>query len=111
MRTGKRSAPRHSFHMGELHRLKIKKTRAKRQRLDQLCVHTYTYRNMAEPMRKVTVNLPARALESAMRITGKGVTPTLAEGLAEIEKRAKRSALRALKGKIRFELVLDETRR
>ena len=69
------------------------------------------YRNMAEAVRKITVNLPAKTLEAAMRITGKGVTPTLIEGLQEIEKRAKRSALRGLRGKVRFELVLDETRR
>jgi hypothetical protein len=62
-------------------------------------------------LRKVTVNLPAKSLENAMRITGKGLTPTLIEGLAEIERRAKRSALRGLKGKVRFELDLDETRR
>ena len=62
-------------------------------------------------MRKVTVNLPAKSLENAMRITGKGLTPTLIEGLAEIERRAKRSALRGLKGKVRFELDLNETRR
>jgi len=66
---------------------------------------------MAEPLRKVTVNLPVKTLETAMRITGKGLTPTLVEGLTEIEKRAKRSALRGLRGKVRFELVLEETRR
>jgi hypothetical protein len=66
---------------------------------------------MADAVRKITVNLPAKTLETAMRITGKGVTPTLVEGLQEIEKRAKRSALRGLRGKVRFELVLDETRR
>ena len=66
---------------------------------------------MADPLRKVTVNLPAKALENAMRITGKGLTPTLVEGLAELEKRAKRSALRQLRGRVRFELVLEDTRR
>lgn len=67
--------------------------------------------DMAEPIRNVTANLPAKALERAMRITGKGVTATLIEGLAELEKRSKRSALRALKGRVRLELVLEETRR
>jgi len=66
---------------------------------------------MDKLLRKVTVNLPAKSLENAMRITGKGLTPTLIEGLAEIERRAKRSALRGLKGKVRFELDLNETRR
>jgi hypothetical protein len=59
----------------------------------------------------LTVNLPAKTLEEAMRITGKGITPTLVEGLEELQKRAKRSALRRLKGKVRFGLALGETRR
>jgi hypothetical protein len=45
-----------------------------------------------------------------MRITGKGLTFTLVEGLVEITRREKRSALRKLRGKIRLELDLDETR-
>jgi hypothetical protein len=64
-----------------------------------------------EDTRKVTVNLPRKALENATRITGKGVTATLIEGLHELERRARRSALRALRGKVRFELDLEETRR
>jgi hypothetical protein len=66
---------------------------------------------MAERVRKVTVNIPARTLENALRLTGKGVTLTILEGLHEIERRARRSALRAVRGKVRFELDLDETRR
>ena len=62
-------------------------------------------------LKKVTVNLPVRTLENATRITGKGITPTIIEGLLELERRAKRSALRGLKGKVRFELDLEETRR
>jgi hypothetical protein len=59
---------------------------------------------MRERLRKITVNVPARTLENAVRLTGKGITPTIIEGLQEIERRAKRSALRALRGKVRFEL-------
>jgi hypothetical protein len=62
-------------------------------------------------LRKVTVNLPAEILENATRITGKGVTSTIIEGLEELERRAKRSALRALRGKVRLELDLAATRR
>lgn len=61
--------------------------------------------------RKVTINLPVDMLERAMRITGKGITSTLIEGLEELEKRSQRSALRQLRGKVRFKLDLDETRR
>jgi hypothetical protein len=66
---------------------------------------------MKARLRKITVNVPAETLENATRITGKGVTPTIIEGLEELERRAKRSALRALRGKVRFELDLAATRR
>jgi hypothetical protein len=66
---------------------------------------------MSDRSRKITVNVPAHILDSALRITGKGVTPTVVEGLQEIERRAKRSALRGLRGKVRFALDLEETRR
>ncbi len=66
---------------------------------------------MRDPIRKITVNLPARLVENATRLTGKGITSTIVQGLQELERSAKRSALRALKGKVRFELDLEETRR
>jgi len=66
---------------------------------------------MAAPMKKVTVNLPAEALENAMQLTGKGITPTIIEGLAEIKRRGRRSALGQLRGKVSFDLDLAETRR
>jgi hypothetical protein len=66
---------------------------------------------MRDRIRKITVNVPADILDRAVKITGKGVTPTVVEGLQEIERRAKRSALRGLRGKIRFALDLEETRR
>ena len=66
---------------------------------------------MRSKTKKITVNVPADLLESAVRITGRGVTPTVIEGLEELERREKRSALRALRGKVRFGLDLDETRR
>jgi hypothetical protein len=66
---------------------------------------------MGERIRKITVNVPADVLENATRVTGKGVTLTVIEGLRELERGARRSALRALRGKIRLDLDLDETRR
>lgn len=79
------------------------------QLLDQPRPYDHTARRMRT--RKITVNVPAHVLENAVKITGKGVTPTVIEGLEELERRAKRSALRALRGKVRFELDLKETRR
>jgi len=66
---------------------------------------------MSERVRKITVNVPVRVLENAVKVTGKGVTLTVIEGLEELDRRAKRSALRALRGKVRLELDLEETRR
>ena len=66
---------------------------------------------MSQAMKKVTVNLPTDVLEKAQKITGRGITPTIVEGLQELERRAQRSALRQLRGKVRFELDLSQTRR
>lgn len=66
---------------------------------------------MSQRIRKITVNVPVEVLENATRVTGKGVTLTVVEGLREIERRARRSALRELRGRVRFQLDLQETRR
>ena len=66
---------------------------------------------MSRRTRKITVNAPVRILDNAVRGTGKGVTMTAIEGLGELDRRAKRLALRALRGKVRFELNLENTRR
>lgn len=60
---------------------------------------------------KVTVSLPAEALSRARKLTGKGVTGTLIDVLNALEQQSKRSALRTLRGKIGFELDLEQTRR
>ncbi len=66
---------------------------------------------MADAVRKITVNIPKKVLERAMRITGKGITATIVEGLQELERREMRSALSSLRGKVDFELDLENTRR
>ncbi len=62
-------------------------------------------------LKKVTVNLPEDVLAKAQRVTGKGITATLIEGLEALERRSLRSALRQLRGDVGFELNLDRTRR
>lgn len=61
-------------------------------------------------IQKVTVNLPAEVLHEAQRITGRGITQTLIEGLEALQRREKLSALRDLKGRVRFTLDLEQTR-
>ena len=78
------------------------------QLIDQL--EPYCYTDIMSAARKVTVNIPADILEEATRLTGKGITLTIVEGLQEIQRRARRSALRKLKGKVSFELNLQRSR-
>jgi hypothetical protein len=66
---------------------------------------------MATPAKKVTVNLPAETLARARKITGLGTTETIVAGLRELERARQRQSLRALKGHVKFELDLKETRR
>jgi len=66
---------------------------------------------METKFRKVTVNLPADTLDRALSLTGRGITPTIVEGLEELDRRAHRSALRALRGRIHLDLDLPRTRR
>jgi len=62
-------------------------------------------------LRKITANIPEDILANAQRLTGKGVTLTLVEGLRALDRNARRSALRRLRGKVEFDLDLDRTRR
>jgi hypothetical protein len=66
---------------------------------------------MGDAVRKVTVNLPAELLDRARATTGLGITETIVKGLQELERGKQRSALRGLRGKIRFELDLEATRK
>jgi hypothetical protein len=66
---------------------------------------------MSEAVKKITANLPEELLARAQRATGLGITDTLVAALQELERSRQRSALRGLRGKVRFELDLDKTRR
>lgn len=60
--------------------------------------------------RRITANLPADLLESAMRVTGKGITDTLIEGLNQIQRRRFYERALALRGKLRLSIDLEESR-
>ncbi len=66
---------------------------------------------MADTVKKITANLPAELLSRAQRTTGLGITETLVAGLEELERSRKRSALRQLRGRVKFDLDLASTRR
>lgn len=66
---------------------------------------------MTAAVQKITVNVPTKLLKDALRLTGKGITPTIVDALLELSARQKRSALRALRGKVSFELDLETSRK
>lgn len=66
---------------------------------------------MAETQKKITANIPAQLLARAQELTGLGITETLVAALEELDRAHKRSALRSLRGKVRFQLDLEKTRR
>ena len=66
---------------------------------------------MGNARTKITVTLPAEILRRARTITGRGVTQTVIAGLEALDRQERRSALRALKGRVRIALDLEQTRR
>jgi hypothetical protein len=66
---------------------------------------------MGDASKKVTVNVPTAVLERARSITGRGVTETIVLGLRELDRQRQRTTLRGLRGRVRFELDLEKTRR
>ena len=78
--------------------------------LDWSQPYTHTC-DMGEAIKKITANIPAKLLEKAQGTTGLGITDTLIAGLEELERSRRRSALRSLRGRVKFELDLEKTRR
>jgi hypothetical protein len=74
-------------------------------------IKPYLHTDDMGKLKKVTVNLPEDLLSNAQRVTGKGITSTLCEGLLALERRSLRTALRQLRGEVRFNLDLEKTRR
>ncbi len=61
-------------------------------------------------MRKITAFVPADLLASAQAYTGEGVTETLRQALEKLAHQAFYDKLRSLKGKVKFDVSLDELR-
>ena len=61
-------------------------------------------------VKRITANLPAKLLEEASRITGKGITETLTEGLMLIRRSSTYEKAMALRGKIILDIDIDESR-
>jgi len=61
-------------------------------------------------IRRITANLPEELLDSAMDVTGKGITETLVEGLEQLKRKRAYEKLMALRGKIHLNIDIDELR-
>ena len=66
---------------------------------------------MGEAVKKITANIPAKLLAKAQHSTGLGITETIIRGLEELDRCQQRSALRALRGRVKIDLDLEKTRR
>jgi hypothetical protein len=60
--------------------------------------------------RRVTANLPIELLDAAQDVTGRGITETLIEGLEQVRRRRFYERALGLRGKIRLDIDLEETR-
>lgn len=65
---------------------------------------------MDDQTRKITVHVPAALLAAAQSETGEGVTETVRKGLELLKRARAYKELAKLRGKIKFDLSLDDIR-
>lgn len=67
-------------------------------------------RRSAPVTRRVTANLPIALLDRACRVTGKGITDTIVEGLERVRRSSAAARARTLRGKLKLEIDLEASR-
>ena len=60
--------------------------------------------------RRITANVPTELLNAALKLTGKGITGTIVEGLEQMRRRRFYDRALALKGKLHLNIDIDELR-
>lgn len=60
--------------------------------------------------RRVTANLPQDLLQTAMQVTGKGITDTLIEGLRRLRRARAYEKAMALRGRVALRVDLEKSR-
>lgn len=79
-----------------------------------VCIDGRTYGRypgfMAGAARRITANLPGDLLDDAMKVTGKGITETLVEGLELVRRRRAYDKAMSLRGKMHLDVDLDVSR-
>jgi hypothetical protein len=61
-------------------------------------------------MQKITVMLPQDLVEQATKVSGKGLTPTIREGLEKVLAAEAYQQIRRLRGKVKLSINVDELR-
>ncbi len=64
----------------------------------------------ATKIKRTTANLPLDLLKEATKVTGKGITETLIDGLLMIKRSSAFAKAQALKGKLKLEIDIEESR-
>ncbi len=65
---------------------------------------------MAGKARRITANLPEDLLADAMKVTRKGITETLVEGLRLVRRARGFEKAMALRGKVKLDVDLEASR-
>ena len=60
--------------------------------------------------KRITANLPKDLLEKAMKVTRKGITETIVEGLQQVRRRSAYEGAMALRGNIKLDVDLENAR-
>ena len=68
------------------------------------------YVSICNMTKRITANLPEQLLEEAMKVTKKGITETLVEGLEQVRRRQAYEKAMSLRGKIQLDIDLEESR-
>jgi len=65
---------------------------------------------MADGVKRITANLPEDLLSDAMKVTRKGITGTLVEGLMLVRRARGYEKAMALRGKVELDIDLEASR-
>ena len=75
-----------------------------------ILTHMMTIVSILIMTKRITANLPDDLLREAMKVTGKGITETIIEGLRRVRQARAYAKAQALRGAISLQIDLEESR-
>jgi hypothetical protein len=78
--------------------------------LPHVLMRIMTFVSMSIMKKRVTANLPEDLLREAMKVTEKGITETIVEGLRRVRQARASAKAQALRGRISLKIDLEESR-